>query len=243
MQRIVPHVFLGHFGLAFATKPAAPTVSLGTLFLACQFADLLWPMLVIGGVERVAIDPGNTAFTPLDFRHYPWSHSLVTLAAWGALVAVLYRVIGRVSVRATVIVGLVVWSHWWLDFVTHRPDLPVFPGGNARLGLGLWNSVPGTLVVETLLFAIGVVLYVRATRARDRAGSIAMWSLVIVLAVINVANLLSPPPPSSTAVAIVALSMWLFVAWGFYIDRHRGGTKPGGPKHGGNGVNGGYRRL
>lgn len=214
-------MFIGHFGLAFATKPAAPAVSLGTLFLACQFADLLWPVLVLGGVERLAIDPGNTAFTPLDFQHYPYSHGLVTLATWGALVALLYRVLGRLSVRAAVIVAFVVWSHWWLDFVTHRPDLPIWPGGDVRVGLGLWNSVPGTLIVESLLFGAGILLYTRATRARDRTGSIGLWGLVAILLIINVANAFSPPPPSATAVAATALAMWLFVAWGYVVDRHR----------------------
>ena len=214
-------MFLGHFGLAFATKPAAPAVSLGTLFLACQFADLLWPVLLLAGVERVAIDPGNTAFTPLAFEHYPYSHSLLTLAGWGVLVAVLYRALGRVSARAAVIVGLLVWSHWWLDVVMHRPDLPLRPGGDARLGLGLWNSVPGTLVVETLLFGAGVLLYTRGTCARDRAGSIGLWSLVAVLFAINLANAFGPPPPSATAIAIAGLAMWIFVWWGYYVDRHR----------------------
>ena len=214
-------MFLGHFGLAFAAKPAAPAVSLGTLFLACQFADLLWPMLLLGGVERVTIDPGNTAFTPLAFEHYPYSHSLLTLAGWAVLVAMLYRALGHIGVRAAVIVGLVVWSHWWLDFVTHRPDLPLAPGGAARLGLGLWNSVPGTLVVETLLFAAGVLLYARATRARDRAGSIGLWSLVAVLFAVHLANAFGPPPPGATAIAIAGFAMWLFVWWGYFVDRHR----------------------
>jgi Na+/proline symporter len=214
-------MFIGHFGLAFAAKPAARAVSLGTLFLACQFADLLWPMLVLGGVERFAIDPGNTAFTPIDFQHYPYSHSLLTLAGWGVLVAVLYRVLSGRAWRAAAIVGAVVWSHWWLDFVTHGPDLPISPGGHTRVGLGLWNSVPATLVVETLLFAIGVLVYTRSTRPLDRAGSIGLWSLVVVLLGINVANAMSPPPPGVTPVAIVALAMWLLVAWGYYIDRHR----------------------
>jgi hypothetical protein len=232
-------MFLGHFGVALAAKPAARAVSLGTLFLACQFADLLWPILVLGGVERVAIDPGNTAFTPLDFQYYPYSHSLLTLAGWSVLVALLYRVFAGGAWRVAIIVGAIVWSHWWLDFVTHRPDLPISPGGDVRLGLGLWNSVPGTLAVETLLFALGIMLYARTTRPRDRAGSISLWSLAGVLLAINVANALAPPPPSATAVAMTALAMWLFVAWGYYIDRHR--ERNPGPDHGGHGGSGGGR--
>jgi hypothetical protein len=214
-------MFIGHFGIAFAARRVAPAVSLGTLFLACQLADLVWPVLVIGGVERVAVDPGNTAFTPLAFEHYPYSHSLVTLGAWGGLLGVAYAGLRRASGRMAAVVAVVVWSHWWLDFLTHRPDLPLWPGGSARLGLGLWNSVPGTLLVEGAIFAAGLALYARATRPRDRAGTIGLWALAALLSLITAANVLGPPPPSAAAVVWTANALWLLVAAGYYVDRHR----------------------
>jgi hypothetical protein len=137
--------FIGHFALGFAAKRAAPRISLGVLFAAAQFADLLWPVLVAVGVEKVRIDPGNTAFTPLDFVSYPFSHSLLMIVIWGALCGLLYN--------NRILFGLVI-SHWILDFLTHRPDMPLYPGGGPKFGLGLWNSVPATLAVEVLMYFV-----------------------------------------------------------------------------------------
>src|SRR5918999_1339466 len=142
-------MFIGHFALGFAAKRAAPRTNLATLFAAAQLPDLVWPVLVAAGVERVEIAPGHTAFTPLDFVSYPYSHSLVFVALWALAVAVLYRLRMR-STRACVVLALLVLSHWLLDFVTHAPDLPLVPGG-PRYGLGLWNSVPLTIALEALL--------------------------------------------------------------------------------------------
>jgi len=118
-----------------------------------------------------------------------------------------------------VVAGLVV-SHWVLDWITHRPDMPLWPGG-PKVGLGLWSSVPATIVVEVALFVGCLVLYLRSTRARDRTGSIALWALVVFVALIYIANVVSPPPPGWQAVAYAGLAAWLFVPWGWWIDRHR----------------------
>jgi membrane-bound metal-dependent hydrolase YbcI (DUF457 family) len=214
-------MFIGHFGLAFGAKRTAPAVSLGALFLACQFADLLWPTLVIAGLERVEIAPGATAVTPFDFVSYPYSHSLVALAVWGILVGVAYMLARRAPITAAVTLGLLVVSHWALDYITHRPDMPLTPSGSLRVGLGLWNSVPGTLLVESAVFGAGLAIYVGATTARDRVGSIALWLLVAFLLVIYLANVFGPPPPSAAAVAWSVQAMWLLVAWGYWVDAHR----------------------
>ena len=103
-------MFIGHFAVAFAAKKWAPAISLGTLFLAAQLADLAWPLLVLAGIERFEIRPGITAVTPLDFLHYPWSHSLLMLVAWGALLGVAYAAIRRAGAKAIVLLGLVVVS-------------------------------------------------------------------------------------------------------------------------------------
>jgi hypothetical protein len=223
-------MFIGHFAVAFAAKRAAPRTSLGTLFASAQLLDLAWPLLVLAGVERVRVDPGNTAFTPLDFESYPWSHSALTAAIWAAIFGAVY--FRRTGYRAGALVcALLVASHWVLDFVSHRPDLPLFPGGS-KVGLGLWNTVPGTLVVEVGLFAAGVWLYLATTRPRDRIGRWALAALVAFLGVTYAANVLSPPPPSGGAVAASGLAMWLLVAWAAWADRHRevwlgGATSPG----------------
>ena len=175
-------MFLGHFGLGLGAKKAVPAVSLGALFMACQLADLLWPTLLLLGLERVEVQPGATLMTPLDFVSYPYSHSLLTLAAWGALFGILYWIATRSPAMAGVTLALLVLSHWFLDVVTHRPDMPLTPAGTTRLGLGLWNSMPATLAIEFLIFVTGLVIYVRTTAARDRVGSAGLWSLVVFLA-------------------------------------------------------------
>lgn len=214
-------MFIGHFGLGFGAKRAAPAASLGTLFAACQFADLLWPALVLLGYERVQIQPGATKLTPLDFVSYPYSHSLLALCVWGVAFGAIYFGIRRSRISAAVTMALLVVSHWVLDYVTHRPDMPLTLSGHARAGLGLWNSIPGTLVVELAIFAIGLALYLRETAPRDRIGSIGLWSLVGFLLVVYVANVIGPPPPSVAAVAWSAQAMWLLVIWGYWVDKHR----------------------
>ena len=212
-------MFIGHFALAFGAKRVAPAVSLGTLFLSAQLADLLWPTFVLLGFERFAIAPGITAVTPLDFISYPYSHSLLALSLWGALAALLYIAFRR-NVAAAVTIALLIVSHWILDVITHRPDVPL-AFGETRLGLGLWFSIPATLIVESVLFIVAIAVYVRATRARDRMGSVALWALIAFLFVISIANVFSPPPPSVAAVAWTAQAIWLLVLWGYWIDRHR----------------------
>lgn len=134
-------MFIGHYALALAAKRVAPRTSLGTLFAAATLADLLWPVFLLAGWEQTRIVPGPNPFLILSFDSYPISHSLLTLIGWGALCALLYRMRTGYA-RGAVLVALLVLSHWVLDFVTHSPDMPLYPGGR-RVGLGLWNSVTG----------------------------------------------------------------------------------------------------
>ena len=187
-------MFLGHFGVGFGAKRLAPAVSLGTLFLAAQFIDLLWPVLLLLGLEHVAIVPGITRVTPLDFTDYPISHSLLAVVGWAVLFAVVYRLIRKHRSGAVVCAAAVV-SHWMLDLVVHRPDLPLYPGGPELLGLGLWQSLPATLIVEGGLFGAGLWIYLRTTRACDLTGRVSLWALVGFLTVIYLGNLFGPPPP------------------------------------------------
>lgn len=212
-------MFIGHFGVAMGAKRVAPMVSLGTLILAAQLIDLVWPILLLLGVEHVRIDPGNTAFTPLDFYDYPVTHSLVMVLVWSALFGAVYFGLRRRRTGALV-VACAVLSHWVLDFLTHRPDLPLAPGAGTYAGLGLWNSVAATVIVEWAIFTAGVVLYAVTTRAKDRTGLYAFWGLVAFLAISSLASMISVPP-NAEAVAYGSLLVWLFVPWGYWVDRHR----------------------
>jgi hypothetical protein len=213
-------MFVGHFGIGLAAKRYAPRASLGTLFVAAQFVDLLWPTLLLLGVERVAIAPGITRVMPLDFQHYPVSHSLLAVCGWAVLIGGGYLAL-RGARREALVLALLVLSHWLLDALVHRPDLPLTPFGEARVGLGLWNSMAATLWVELTIFLGGGWIYARATRARDAAGRWGFWGLMVFLLLIQAANLLGDPPPSATAIAWVGQAQWLLVLWAFWLDRHR----------------------
>ncbi|MCW8847087.1 MAG: hypothetical protein OQK99_14760 [Gammaproteobacteria bacterium] len=214
-------MFIGHFAVGLGAKRYAPQVSLGMLFLACQLADLIWPTLVLLGIETVTIEPGITALTPLNFTHYPYSHSLLALSLWAGSLALLYLFLRRAGTRAAMVIALLVVSHWVLDVLSHRPDMPLVLGASPHIGLGLWNHPWLFVPLELALFATGAWMYTRQTRALDRIGSIGFWALAIFLLLIYAANLLGPPPPSTTVVAWSTQAMWLIVAWGFWVDRHR----------------------
>jgi hypothetical protein len=214
-------MFIGHFAVAFAAKKPARAVSLGTLILAAAFLDVVWPLLVLLGVERFRIVPGYTAVNPFDFVYYPWSHSLLMTGMWSLAMGLIYFALKHDTVGALWI-GIAVASHWVLDFASHVPDLPLYPGGEARFGLSLWKSLPATFAVEGLMFAAAVALYAKVTRARDRVGSMAWWALVVVLLALYIPGPWSPPPPSQQMVAWMGIAaLAIFVPWGYWIDRHR----------------------
>jgi hypothetical protein len=173
-------MFIGHFAVAFAARRAEPSVSLGTTVAAAQLCDILWPFFLLAGLEHVSVDPGNTRFTPLRFDSYPISHSLLTVVGWGLLFGGLHWA-GKRRPRVAFLLAALVVSHWVLDFATHRPDMPLVPAGGPKVGLGLWNSVVATLVVEGLMFVTGVWLYVSGTRPRDGVGRYGLAAYVVFL--------------------------------------------------------------
>ena len=214
-------MFIGHFAIALGAKKYAPHVSLGILFLACQLADLVWPNLVLFGIETFEIEPGNTVLTPLHFTHYPYSHSLLALLIWSVLLAGLYSLLRRSGKRAAMVIAAVAFSHWFLDFLAHGPDMPITFSEATRVGLGLWNFPVLAVSLELLLFAFGIWIYVRHTRALDKVGLYGLWGLGIFLVTIYTANIFVPPPPSEAADAWYAQALWLLVALGFWVDQHR----------------------
>ena len=213
-------VFVGHLAVALAAKKVEPRLPLTALVVATFGLDMLWPAFVLAGLETVRVDPGNTPFTPLDFVSYPWSHSLVMALGWGALAG---WITARVSnARMGAVMAALVVSHWVLDFVSHRPDMPLWPDG-PRYGLGLWYSVPLTIVVEGAMLAAGVLIYVRAAPARDRTGHIALGSLVAVVTAIWLSGPFSPPPPGAVVIGVTGLlGAALFTAWAWWVQKHRG---------------------
>jgi hypothetical protein len=213
-------MFIGHFGIGLGAKKAAPKISLGTLFLAAQFLDLLWPVFLLLGWERVQIQPGITKMTPLNFSYYPFSHSLLMACIWGILIGFIYFFFRKNS-RSAFILGLCVVSHWVLDLLVHRPDLPLYPGGTKLVGLGLWNCPVIEVILEGSIFVLGLILYLRTTKPSNKKGIYGFWALIAFLVLIYVSNLLGPAPTNIKAIAWAGVSQWLLVIWAYWVDRNR----------------------
>jgi membrane-bound metal-dependent hydrolase YbcI (DUF457 family) len=212
-------MFLGHIAVGFAGKRVAPKTSLGTLLLAPLFLDALWPIFLATGLERARVAPGATLVTPLDFEHYPWSHSLVMTLVWAAFFALAYRAL-KGSGRAAAWLAAAVLSHWIFDAVVHRPDLPLAPWLDTRVGFGLWNHRLATAAVELGLLALGLGIWLRSFRPRDRWGWIALSSLVVFLLAIFAGVLAGSPPPNMTAVIVSAFGLYILIPWAVWLDRH-----------------------
>src|SRR6185436_561165 len=196
-------MFIGHHAVGFAAKRFAPRTSLGLLMAAPLLLDCLWPAFLLLGAEHVRAEPTRPPFLRLDLYDFPWSHSLVMSLFWSVLAGGGYWLFTRYRAGALAI-GIGVFSHWLLDFVTHIPDMPLYPGGT-KVGLGLWQSTAATIVVEATLFVVGVAIYLRSTRARDRVGTIALWAFVALLLLAYASSIASPPPSDYRVIAWVAL--------------------------------------
>jgi hypothetical protein len=213
-------MFIGHFAVGFAVKKFAPRTSMAALLAAALFLDILWPIFLLLGWEQARIDPGNTRFTPLDLCNFPWSHSLLISIVWATAFALIYHRLEHYK-PGTIAIWLLVVSHWILDWITHRPDMPLYPG-SPRFGLGLWNSIAGTMIVEIAMLAAGVTLYSSATRARDRIGHYAFAAYVLLLLVSYIADRFSPPPASMSEIAWTGLiASLILIPWAWWFDHHR----------------------
>lgn len=214
-------MFIGHFGVGFAAKTAAKKPSLGTLFLAAQFLDLLWPILLILGIEKVEIGNSNNSFHTLNFVHYPFTHSLLAVIIWGVVLGLIYYFIKKDS-KSAVWCGLLVVSHWFLDLLVHRPDLPLFPGSSSPMfGFDLWDSFYATVVIEVAIFLAGVYFYLKTTKPKNKTGSISLWALIIFLLLVYFMNVFGPAPDSVDSIGYVGLSQFLLVGWAYWIDSNR----------------------
>jgi membrane-bound metal-dependent hydrolase YbcI (DUF457 family) len=209
-------MFIGHAAVAMAAKPLAPRANLALALAASYWLDIVWPVLVLAGIERVEIAPGDTAFTPMHFSHYPWSHSLAASLVWAVLFGAACGKLGR---RTALVMGALVFSHWVLDAFSHRPDLPLWPGSATLVGLGLWNSVPATLAVESALFVAGIVVYVRS----GGTARLGFWVLIAFFVLAYLGAAFGPPPPSAQAVAWSGMALLLLPAWAYWVDRRRPG--------------------
>ncbi len=229
-------MFVGHYGVALALKKADPRLSLGTLFLAAQFVDILWGLFLILGWERARVDPGYTAVTPFQFLSYPLSHSLVAGALWAIVVGAAYY--SRPTIdsshrrRGAIVLAVVVLSHWFMDALVHLPDLPLAGNDSLKVGLGLWDNVGATHVLEFGLLAAGVWIYVGTKTKRHPLHTARLGILIGLLIALNAVNLWVPPPNNMTLVGASAIVMYLGIAWlGSWVDRDPAHDADSGTRH------------
>jgi hypothetical protein len=213
-------MLVGHIAASFVGKRIAPKVSLGTLVLASLLPDLLWCVFLLAGVEHLSLRPTRGAANYLTLTDVPWSHSLLMDAGWAALFAAVYFLLRRHPRGAWVLLAAVL-SHWLLDIATNK-NMPLAPGLNKSVGLGLWSSIPGTLIVEGGLWLVGIILYVRATHPKKRAGVYAFWGVAALLTLAWYNNITGPPPRSVFAMGISSMIFFsLAVAWAYWMNRVR----------------------
>lgn len=218
-------MFVGHYAVGLAAKKFAPRTSLGVLIAAPILLDLLWPIFLLIGWEHVSIVDSANPFLRLQFDSYPISHGLVAVIGWATLFASIYLGVTRYLAGAiTIWVGVV--SHWLMDYVVHRPDLPLYAGGSRLVGLGLWNRRWLTIAVELSLLAVGVAIYMFRTKPKDKLGSFGFGAFVAVILALYGVVAFGPPPPSLNKVAIGALVSLLFVPWAWWFDSHREPRQP-----------------
>jgi hypothetical protein len=216
-------MFLGHYGVSFAGKAVDTRLPLWALFVAVQFVDVLWAVFVLLGVEKVKLVPGITATNPLDLYYMPYTHSLVAAGLWSLAASLAYRWWrGPAGARGAGVVAVAVFSHWALDLLVHRPDLPLYDNVH-KVGLDLWNYPRLSFLLEAAILVIGVLLYARKASATSPRGRVGVWVLTAALLLGNATFYFGPFLPSPTAVAVLVLVSYIVctgaAAW---VERRRG---------------------
>ncbi len=215
-------MFLGHVGVALAAKRAAPRASLGTLLVAATLPDAVWAILCPTGLDRSGIAPVLMTVVRPDFGTDSFSHSLLFAGVLALIFGLGYLSL-RHSGRAAVVIGALVLSHPLLDAPGSFTHITFFPG---TAPVSLRGPVPVLLLLESALFLAGVVIYLRATRARDSLGSWGLGTTLVVQLALFAAAIVPPHPLEVQALALATLGSFLFAPLAFWLDRHRsaGGT-------------------
>jgi membrane-bound metal-dependent hydrolase YbcI (DUF457 family) len=211
-------MFIGHFAVGFTAKTLSPRASLGTYFLAAQFLDLLWPALLLLNIEEAVISPGN--HPPIIFSHYPISHSLLMTLVWAAAFSIIFFLFKKYR-TAAIMTGLALVSHWVLDLLVHQPDLPLLPGVDLKLGLGIWEYREVALFLELAIFFVAVAFYLGATRPKNNAGRYGTWGLIAFLLIMYFASVFGPAPADIEQVAYAGFLQWVFIIWAYWVDGNR----------------------
>jgi hypothetical protein len=216
-------MFAGHVGAAMVIGRAETRVNLGVLVFAALFLDFALWLFVLLGWESVTIPPNFQATHQPQFV-FPYSHGLLASIGWSVVAGfatfLAYPRLHQAKVRAAVLVAAAVFSHWLLDALVHAPELPIIGAGSAKVGLGLWQSMPVALAVESVIALAGLYLFLsRASLSVAKKFGLAALSVLIL--VFTVAGMtIAPPPPSVVAMAASSLVAIVVVcALGFWLGR------------------------
>lgn len=216
-------MFVGHYAASLALKSLERRVSLGVLFLAVQFVDILFFPFVLAGIERMNIVEKFTQSTHFELEYMPFTHSLLASVLWAVAAYAVFRWVVVKKQSVAVVVALAVFSHWLLDLPVHTPDLPLWSDASPKLGFGLWNNAVATYLLEAGLLLLALWMYLRSTKATTTIGKYGMPVFIGFLLLVNVSNIFGPLMVDSKAgLAVFALSSYfLFAAVAFWLDRKR----------------------
>lgn len=212
-------MFIGHYSASFVAKAIAPRVPLWLLLAAAQLVDIVWGILILAGVEHASLDP-SLASNPLVLHDMPYTHSLVATLAWSVIAFLVAWKSIRLAAREALAVAAVVASHWFLDLIVHRADLPLLAGA-PKLGLGLWNFPQLAYGLEVSLVVVTLWLCVKAIPIRnDRRG--VWYGFAAVLVAIQTMASFGPIPPTLSALVAAALALYLIIPFvGRWVERHQ----------------------
>ena len=214
-------MFVGHYGVSFAIKGANKSVPLWLLFVAVQLVDVLWAIFVMIGIEKVRITPGITATNPLDLYYMPYTHSLVGALFWSAVAFIGYKIARRKAGYIALLLAVAVFSHWLLDLIVHRPDLPLYDD-TLKMGLGVWNYPAPAFALEIAVLFAGVVIYLRSSKAVSVAGRYGVMAFAILLIFLQAVVFFGAPPTSPLAAALTALLSYIVLAAiAYWLERKR----------------------
>jgi hypothetical protein len=216
-------MFVGHYAASLALKSVEKKASLGVLFLAVQFVDILFFPFVLMGIERINIIENFTQSTHFELEYMPYTHSLLASFLLAGFIYIVFRVVPPRSRSVAIVTSIAVLSHWFFDLIVHTPDLPLWSDASMKLGLGLWNNAIATYVLEAVFLTAGLWLYLRSTTGTSFTGKYGMVGFVIILLIVNAVNIFGPPfGDSKISLAVSALVMYfLFAGLAHWLDKKR----------------------
>ena len=219
-------MFVGHYSASLALKGFERKASLGLLFLAVQFVDILFFPFVLLGIERINIIEDFTQSTHFELEYMPYTHSMLASFLCAGIFYTAYRIINPRNKSVAFVTSIAVLSHWYLDLIVHTPDLPLWSDASNKLGLGLWNNAIATYALEGALLVAGLYVYLRSTQATSLIGRYGMVVLIMILLLVNVVNVFGPPFGTSTvSLAVSAMAMYfIFAGVAHLLDECRPGA-------------------